>query len=374
MVSRDEVPGGLEDLTPSWLTAALRENGLLQAPGRVASAQVTPLGADRGFTGVIARASLHYRDAGGSPPCSLVAKLPTALPGTPSAYRERQQADPAAVERHYQRCAREVTCYRELGVAGGMAPRCYYAAADPDRLRVALLLEDLSHGSEGDTLAGGTVARARAVLDAVAPLHAQAWQGPAPGWLPWFVTDPAANQQRYAARVGPFLERYGATLPDGVVALVRRLRGTYAAVLTELAQAPQTVIHGELHLDNLVFFDEPGAARPVVLLDWQSVRGGPAADDVAVVMHHLPPAARAAAETDLLGRYAARLRAAGVADYPVARLRHHYRLALQHQLAGVVGWLAASDPDRLAGRERALVEAALGDGRLIAALHHHQLI
>lgn len=366
------VPGELAELTAQWLTGTLRESGDLPL-GTVSSVAVETIGADRGFTGVLARLSPRYQGASGTPPGSLVAKLPTATPATPSTYRLRQQSDLERARLHYERCAREVTCYRELGIAGDPAPRLYHAATDPDRLSVALLLEDLAGATPGDQLAGATPAQAYAVLAAIAPLHARMWQRPPPDWLPPFITDPGAAQQRYAGWVGPFLARYGDRLPPAVCDLVQELRETYAEVLTELDQAPATVIHAELHLDNIMF-GGPGDGRPAVLLDWQSARRGPAAVDVVeVVVGGLAPADRRAAEEHLLGRYVALLAEYGVTDYPLTRLRHDCRLALLRQVAGAVGWLANADPDRLTGREAALVAAVFGDGRLVSALGEYRL-
>ncbi|CAA9575087.1 MAG: hypothetical protein AVDCRST_MAG33-2958 [uncultured Thermomicrobiales bacterium] len=45
-----------------------------------------------------------------------------------------------------------------------------------------------------------------------------------------------------------------------------------------------------------------------------------------------------------------------------------YGLALVRQLAGVFGWLANTELAGLDGREREVTLAAIGDGRLIAAL------
>lgn len=352
------VPEGPDDLTPAWLTAALSEAGQLPR-GAAAAVSVEPIGADRGFTGVVARLRIRYDGVGPgdpSPPASLVAKLPTAARDAPSGYRRA-----AAARAYYERCAREVSFYRDL--AGGLAavPRLYHAAVDPQRQRVVLLLADLAGGRPGDALTGCTPAQAGAILDAIAPLHARMWRRKPPGWVPSLVTDPAASQRRYATRVGPFLERYGHQLPPPVRALVERLRTGYAAALTELMAAPATVVHADLHLDNVVF---DAAGEPVMLLDWQSVCRGPAVVDlVEVGSGSLPVADRREAEDALLARYAARLAGFGVDDYPVARLRRDCRAALLRYLAGRVGWLATADPDGLSGRERALMAAALEDLR-----------
>jgi hypothetical protein len=230
-----------------------------------------------------------------------------------------------------------VSFYRDLAGGGLATPRVFHAAADPDRRRVVLLLEDLAGSRPGDTLAGCTPAEAGQVLAAVAPLHARMWRRPAPDWLPPLVIDPR--------------------------------------------RAPATVVHADLHLDN-VLFEPPGSAPHAVLLDWQGVRSGPvrsgpvrsgpAAVDVAeVVFGSLSVADRRAGEDDLFAGYADRLASYGVDGYPVERLRHDCRLALWRQVAGRVGWLATADRSGAPGRERSLLDAAFGDGRLVAAMLDH---
>lgn len=366
------IPAGPGEITARWLTEVLRAGGHLPR-GAVAAVSVETIGADRGFTGVIARLRLRYEGAADPPPpASLVAKLPTAVRDAPSAYRLASGRDAAAARAYYERCAREVSFYRDLSTGADAVPRLYHAAVDPDRQRVVLLLADLTGGRPGDALTGCSPAQAGAIIDAIAPLHARMWRESPPGWWPAFVTDPAANQQRYASRVGPFLERYGHRLPPAVGVLVERLRSEYAAVLAELMEAPTTVVHSDLHLDNVIFDaayeptpdrsdPPPGTGHPVTLLDWQSACRGPAAVDVADVLGSLPMADRRASAPDLLERHAARIAESGVDDYPVERLWRDCRLALLNRLAGRVGWLATADPDALSGRERALIAAALDD-------------
>jgi aminoglycoside/choline kinase family phosphotransferase len=365
----EPIPGALDDVTADWLTTALRAAGELPR-GTVEAMTVERIGDDRGFTGVIARIRPTYSDADQSPPESMVVKLPTADRVAGSSYRAKHNRDEAAVRRHYDRCAREVSFYRDLATQGGGAPHCYYAAADPEHRRVVLLLADLAGGRPGDALAGCSATEAAAIIEAIAPLHARMWRHP-PGWLPRLITDPDASQRRYRANLDPFLKRHGQQLPPPVRETLRRLRTGYATVLATLARAPTTAVHGDLHLDNIIF--NPG--QPAAILDWQSLCRGPAAADLAeVVFGSLSVAERRASETDLLTRYTARLRDHGIDDYPPELLHRDCRLALLRQVAGRVGWLANADPVALSGRESALVQAAFGDGRLVAALLDHQLV
>ena len=367
------LPAAPDEVTPAWLTTVLRDAGLLRET-EVASIAWEPIGEEQGFTGVVAR--FHVRYASETPrataPPALVAKFPTAPRPTPSGYATAQARDAAAARSHYARCAREVAFYRTIAPIGpALAPRLYYGAADDATGRVVLLLEDLSGARAGDVLRGCSPAEAALVLDAVAPFHAHWWGRADLPWLPRWAGDYHARQERYARQVDPFLERYGAHLPATVRAAVHGLRRGYAGVLAALDRAPATVIHADLHLDN-VLFAPPDTDPPAVVLDWQGVAWGAAAIDVAFfLVGSLAPDDRRSAEDDLLRRYLARLAAHGVAGYPMARMRDDLCLALLWHLAGTVGWLAGADPARLTGRERALAEAAIEDGRLVAALLDH---
>ncbi len=370
------VPAAPNEITPAWLTTVLRGAGVLRR-GSVTMLRWETIGEDRGFTGVVARLHPHY--AGTAPaapvPPSLIAKLPTAERHQPSAYRTTQQRDPVAVRRHYERCAREVRFYRELApISPVPAPHHYHGAADDADGHVVLLLEDLATARVGDALRGCSPEDALLVVEAIAPFHARWWEQARPDsvpWLPRWGGDHRARQERYDRQAGPFLERYGHLLPAPVRDLVDRLRGRYAAVSAALDRAPPTIIHADLHLDN-VLFNPTGTAPRAVVLDWQGVATGAAAVDIAsFVVGSLCVAGRRTAEDGLLARYHALLAAHGVTGYPVEDLRRDYRLALLCHMAGNVGWLASTDTAELKGRERDLVDAAFGDGRLVTALLDH---
>ena len=372
------LPAGPEELTPAWLTDALRGAGAVRR-AMVARASWERIGEDRGFTGVLARVRLQYEgaDAGEDAPASLVAKFPMASREAPSAYRDARERDAAARRQHYERCAREVRFYREVAPRVPVpAPRAYYAAADDATGRVVLLLEDLRAARPGDVLQGCSAAEAALVVEAIAPFHARCRAGSdldALAWPPRWGGDPRARQDRYNQQVGPFLRRFGRQVPAPVRDLLDGLRTGYAHVLAALARAPATLIHADLHLDNLLF-NPPGMVPPVVVLDWQGLARGPGAIDLALFLFgSLAVEERRAAERALIGRYHALLVEHGVIGYTLDQLRDHCRLALLWHLAGVVGWLGSAEVERLVGRERALVEAAVEDGRLFAALLDHDV-
>jgi hypothetical protein len=344
------VPETPDELTPAWLTAALSEAGALEG-GSVAAADWKRVGAEYGFTSLIARVRLRYEGAHGDAPASLIAKLTTP--------------------RLFERSVREARFYGEI--ADAPAPHVFLAAVDETRRRVALLLEDLTGGRQGDVLRGCSIDDAVAVIDELAPFHARRWGARAPvRAFPQVGRDPQEREARYDGQVDAFLARYGGRLPAEVRALVVRLCPRLGDVLRELEQGPRTLVHGDLQLDNLLF--EAGRDRSVVFLDWQTVSvGAPAWDVTLFLCGSLDPEDRRAAENELLDRYAALLAAHGVRGYGAGELRRDCLLALLAWLAGTVGWLTSRDASELVGRERAVQEAALADGRLVAALLDHDV-
>lgn len=292
-----------------------------------------------------------------------------------SSYRESVSADPAQARAYLECCAREVRFYRLVAGGGAYAPRAIVAEADTDAGWIFLLLEDLSHGEPGDAVHGCSPEQAGLVLDQIATVHAAWWDDPALealDWLPVWSGGGAAAAERLRARVNPFLDRYGDQVPASVHELLRLFASRFEAVLKPLTEPSLTVIHGDLHLDNIMFVTGDGTPA-VRIIDWQGVARGPAAVDVALfLVGSLSVEARRETETELLRRYYQNLTDAGVTGYSFGQLLDHYRRALLHQLAGTVGWLSRTSPEDLEGRERELVEAILTKGQLFAALVDHQ--
>lgn len=278
-----------------------------------------------------------------------------------------QERDPEAMRRYYERAAREVRFYREVGAA--FAPTMYYADSDDANRRVVLLLEDVGGGRQGDGLAGCSIADAAHVMEVLAPFHAR-WWGERASRLnfPSARGDLRGRQERYAQQAELFLAQYGGALPAAVIEIISGLRFRLAAVAEALYSGPETLIHADLHLDNMIF-DPPGDPRSVIVLDWQTVSVGPPASDLRFFLSDsLSVENRRTAQTTLFKRYATLLAANGVRNYSVEELRSDCGRALLLLLAGTIGWLMNISGDDLTVRERALQDAAITDGRLVAAL------
>lgn len=372
-MSQESLPGSPEEITPAWLSAVLQESTVLTSQAVVAL-QTDIIGQDRGFTGVIVRVHPQYSGYEETAPSSVVVKLPMARRETPSAYRLSQEKDVAVARRYFERCSREVLFYQHVAPLNRIpVPRYYYGAADDTTGRVVLVLEDLHLARHGNALGDCSPHDADLVIKQLAHFHAQWWNHPrldAFSWLPLWGGDSHVAQNRYVQCVDPFLKRFGSRVPEGVREIIEALTTQYGAVRERLKQRPSTIIHGDLHLDNILFSSvehTPG----VMVIDWQSVSHGSAAIDLALFLFSsLETATRRTVEGDLLRRYHELLLASSVRGYDFSQLMEDCQLVLLWLLGAKVVWLGSIDMEHLSGREQALVEASLTEDSFAALLDH----
>ena len=321
------VPAGPEDVTPEWLASVLQTE--------VATAEWQTIGQGFGFTGLVGKVAMT-----GGAPASVVVKLPMAEGETISGYRAMAQRDV-----YFQRAALEARFYSEIQDAP--APRLYYSAVDEADERVVIVLEDLTSARQGDDLHGCSIEDAARVVERIAPFHAR-WLGRAPTGFPRWGDRIEARQAGYERNLGVFLERFGDRLPVEARTIAERLRPRLAEVIAPLVAREQTLIHGDLHLDNVLF----AAGRPVIL-DWQTPSIGPAILDVVMfVFGSLSVEDRRSAADDLLA----------------GNSLDEIRRALLSMFAGVVGGLARPNLDEMTGRERELYDATVNDEQYVSAL------
>lgn len=174
----------------------------------------------------------------------------------------------------------EVGFFRELaeGVACPL-PACLLAAIDHDAGRGALVLEDLSHLEQGDSTSVLPLPRARSLVHGLAGLHGPWWDDRGLQETSWLRVVPHAwGPDWFVDRRARFVARFGDRLDGYTGPLLTRIEGPHAAARERLTAAPQTLLHGDLHLDNVLI--DPGTDE-VVLLDWAMAARGPAAVDLA---------------------------------------------------------------------------------------------
>lgn len=362
------IPERIEDLTPEWLTTTLREGGHLAAAGAVTSTKREVLGEGEGFMGDIARLRLAYE--GGEGPASVVAKMPRLenrafgeLVGVyerESCFYEELAGDvPVALPGvYYSDFDRHAVSDRQKGsmrlanrLPQPLLPRVTRLAlwsAGRRKRRYLLLLEDLGDAQSGDQLAGTDPSVCATVLTLIAKMHASFWESPQLDgryWLVPFAGDSRIRQSLFLEGRDSFRERHPDLFDEEFERLVAWVSEHGVETIDRMqAEAPETLIHGDLRLDNLVFRDgEP------VFFDWQAIRRGPAAFDVAWFLSGSSDSMTAADEAELLRSYHAELEAHGVSGYPFEAFERHYRMGLL-ATAQTLGLLTILDVGASEGR------------------------
>jgi len=328
-----EIPELPEELTADWLSAALG-TGIRHLDQEI-------LGQGQGFLGDIIR--LHLTSDEPATPRTLIAKLPKKA--------NRTMGEMLGV---YER---EVLFFQELGDRVPVRiPKIHYSHYDPDAgsakqkeilkaldglpgfftplinllgqkvagakgRRYLILMEDLAEFSPGDQFEGAEPEACARVLEQFAPAHRAFWGSPQLDekfWLLPMDIDSRMRQGMYR-RVLP---HYLAEVDESLAPYVRWLGEHHAALTDRLtAQAPTTLIHCDLRLDNICFDGERCA-----YLDWQLIRSGPAAYDVAYFLSSaLDPSEDAAMEDAILRRY---FDALDAPDYPFETFFRDYQRGL----------------------------------------------
>jgi hypothetical protein len=366
----DHIPDTPEALTAEWLSSALGFS--ITGVGRRA------LGEGQGFMGDVLRLSLQSGDP--AAPASVVAKIPKlanrAMGELLGVYEReimffRSLAEEAPVRlplfiyadfdrdkgsenqekilRLFDRMPRFLS-----GPIGAMGMK---VAAAKQR-RYVLLIEDLGSMRPGDQLAGLDEAGCIQVLTAIAPLHRHFWKSDRLSghfWLLPLDIDARLrhgrfrqSRERFLRVLGPEFADTLAWLHDHGETLMRRF----------VADAPTTLAHCDLRLDNVVF-DGDGCA----FIDWQLVRRGPAAFDVAYFLSSaLHEDADEATEQRILQQYHDAL---AIASYPYEAFLRDYRRAMLLHLAS----LASADEVDL-GNDRGGAMMAAWMRRLAARARH----
>jgi hypothetical protein len=327
------LPTNIAELTPDWLTDALRPSGVLGERGRVTSVRTDDIGTGVGVFGIIARLHLTYQNAPADAPASMVAKLPTDAP------MNRQ------VGLALRLFEREGIFYRDLASKVSLrGPRCYFSDMEVTEGRFAILMEDLGHLEGGDQLAGVSLERAEAIIDSLATFQAQWWDSAELDTLAWL---PRQDDPSYLAALPGIvtagvdaLRKYRDPLPDGSLEIAVRLEPKYLDILHRCAAGPRTIVHGDARLDNFFFTPD---TNEFAVIDWQlSLRARGAYDVVYLLATSMTIENQNAHGIELMHRYHRALLSNGV-DWPIEDL---LRAAAEHSaqlLAGPLSLIGTFD-------------------------------
>lgn len=344
-MERVGVPVEVAELTPAWLSAALR------APVQA----VEVLEAHSGTTG---RARIRVgTDPRGAVPETLFVKL------APFDERQHEFIRRAGIG------AAEARLYEMLGGELPVrVPRVWHAEVD-DAGRYVMVLEDLvASGCTFPRPRDADVAgRAAATVEDLARLHARYWESPR------FATDLAwvperagfgsrdAKDPAVAAGAGAFvrkaLDRFRTEMPPAFGIVGALYVDHTAAILDLWDEGERTLIHGDPHMGNL-FAD----GRRTGFLDWAMVSHSPALRDVAYFCcNSIPTDVRRAIEPDLVDRYLAVLAEHGIVVDRTVALE-------QYRLFSVFSWVSTVSTAAVGSRWQPEARAIAAMERTAAAI------
>lgn len=313
------IPG---EMTPEWLTGALRSTGALGPGGEVASIGNELIGEGAGFIGLVARLALTYRGDGAGAPSTMIAKFPAPDPGS------RQ------VGNLYGLYEREVRFYNELATDSGLdVPRCFYAAYDAGAGQSLVVIEDLDGlGHFGDQVTGCSLEEAQLAVRSLGKFHANWWQHARLETIPWMPTGDSlvrnAMLTAYEDCWDVYMQRYGHVTSRATEAAGPTLHRRILAQLEVFRDKPLTVVHADYRPDNM-FFGDHASGRPLIVFDWQSPNRGWGAYDLAYfITGSFSIEDRRRYEDGLIAEYHQLLREGGVTGYSLEQLIADYRACL----------------------------------------------
>lgn len=292
------IPQTTAEATPAFVTAALREGGVIGPGTCVAEVEHETIGEGVGIVGQLGRLTLRYDGQAEGAPSSVILKMPSQFP------------ENRAVGDHFNFYEREGRFYQQIGDKAALrTPHCWFNHIDPAAGEFALLLEDFGGRTLISQVAGVDEARARQAVEAAALIHAEWWNSPSLDSLEWMpnLDDPinmAAGQQ-YRDAWPLFVERMADALPEGAIEAGERIKEQWEANNQRSHDgAPRTVVHGDYRIDNLMFDDRAEGRDRVGVIDWQIAFKGPGLFDVCYLLtQSMNVDDRRACEQDLVGTW-----------------------------------------------------------------------
>ena len=258
-----------DEITPQWMTDALRDSGHLSDSSVVAALDHRIIGT--GKMGDNARFTLHYDGEHGNAPDSVIIKFP--------AEDETARAMAGAQGAYYN----EVMFYRHLAGRTGMrTPAIYANEITDDRLLFITVMEDMAPAEPGSQLVGESLDHARVALREAAKL-AVAFYGDEAGEHDFVLnqvrTDGGEFGQALLQQYWPgFLDRFG----HGINQECRDFGADYVDNHKTFATrytGPRTVAHGDFRSENILFYGDKACT-----VDWQTTSYASPLTDLAYFM------------------------------------------------------------------------------------------
>ncbi len=308
------IPIQLKDISPDWLTDALRSSKVIKR------ASVTDIDLEQvggGYLGMYARLRLEYDVLERDVPKSMFLKLPSQNP----ALREFSVA--AGLYK------REVLFYQSLApMLGVSVPKCYFSMFDEETGDFVILLEDVPIGGPDRVPLSCTFNDARAVVTRLARMHARWWESPELARYDWLSPVDSLRdivQERYSGWLAKSVRKIAKHSDHSLSKVGRTIGANIEYVLERLSEHPQTLVHGDFWISKVLFSGIN--SDEFTFIDWQFVGKGRGALDAGYFMWSLPVSERRTHESTLMRMYHAELVANGVEGYTFDDAWQDYRLS-----------------------------------------------
>lgn len=297
-VSEENFPKEAASISVDWINGVLTRCGVLD-DRTVNNVDVEEINSRFGIMGSYARIHLAGTDLPASAPRTLFAKYST-------------EHDASLVLSR-----REVLFYKTIALDAPLRlPLCYFAGANAEDTQVLILMEDVTDGTQGDTLNGCTDGEAVKVVESLSRLHSQNWGITLTAdtqWLqrvneqlaPWFESILSSTWM-------PFVDAQGG-LPVWAERIADVARAKLAKLFQMIVRPPITVVHGDCQPDNLKF---NVGDSDVLFLDWQlTMVSRPSHDIVWYFTHGVPTVQRRRIQTQLIDVYFSSLAPGAAAEF-----------------------------------------------------------
>ncbi|MGI8588841.1 MAG: phosphotransferase family protein [Chloroflexia bacterium] len=302
-----------EQITPEWLTSALREAGHLEC-GRVVSVRAA---SSRPFEKLVTHIEVGYS--------------PDAHPAAPAQLFLKRDPGP-----------REAEFYDKIAPLMHDPPVPSSYASGTDAHGDYLLLEYIPAGTHRSVEMYGPPTRpdSERMLDVLAWIHAAWWDDPRLGCEIGSPSDAESMLAEYrylSDHFGEFVDFFGDRIsPERRRIYERVLAALPPLLVRRLAEAHLTLAHNDAHAWNFLLPRDP--AGKTYLFDWDLWTISPGPLDVSnLIARFWYPERRAAMEMDLLRGYHARLLALGVSGYTWDACLHDYRFGVVRHLVKPLG-------------------------------------
>jgi hypothetical protein len=258
----------VEEITPQWLTHALREGGYLK-DASVKSIEKKIIGDAKGFLSSVVQVKIEYDTIEKDAPVSVVVKI------------EPEEGGFKDFGDELNAFQREIHFYRDVAANLSIRlPKLYYAVDQPPAY--SMVMEDLSYYIPGDQVVGMHERQVMTTVEEIARIQAQYWNNDTLEKLTW-MPDTNGMSDDYADKWESFVEHYGYCLDDKGRELCGKLARFIDWKKDEIQKRPKTIVHSDLREDNLLF-PPLGSDGSILILDWQLTVKSIGAFDVARLM------------------------------------------------------------------------------------------